>query len=115
MVILSGDVHAGAAFRVKRKHGPGEVLQWTSSPLTSPIGPGQLLVNNIGTALVNLGEKDFLVTREGVQARNNFGVVRVEPLSPGEGVGHRISFILYKYQPSPRKVTACFRVSHLPQ
>jgi hypothetical protein len=74
-----------------------------------------LLVNNIGSALVNLGEKDFLVTREGIQARNNFGVVRVEPLSPEEGVGHRISFILYKYQPSPREVTACFRVSHLPQ
>jgi hypothetical protein len=115
VVILSGDVHSGAAFRVKRKHGPGEVLQWTSSPLSAPIGPGQLLVNNIGTALVTLGEKDFLVTREGVQARNNFGVVRVEPLSPREGMGHRISFILYKYQPSPRKVTACFRVSHLPQ
>ena len=115
MVILSGDVHSGAAFQVKRKHSPGEVLQWTRSPLSSPIGPAQLLVNNIGSALVNLGEKDFLVSREAIQARNNFGVVRVEPLSPGEGVGHQVSFILCKYQPSPRKVTACFRVTHLPQ
>jgi hypothetical protein len=67
VVLLSGDVHSGAAFRVKRKHSPGEVLQWTSSPLSSPIGPAQFLANNIGTALVNLGEKDFLVTREAIR------------------------------------------------
>ena len=115
VVILSGDVHSGAAFRVKRKHSPGKVLQWTSSPMTSPIGPGQFLANNIGTALANWGEKEFMVTREAIQAQNNFGMVRVEPLGPGKGAGHRISFILYKYQPSRRQVTACFRVSHLPQ
>lgn len=114
-IILSGDVHAGAAFRVQRKQGPGQVLQWTSSSMTAPIGLVHILANNLGTAAVNLGEKDFTSTRDAVQARNNFGVVRVEPLGSRDQPGHRISFSLYKYHSRRRRVTPSFTLTYPPQ
>jgi alkaline phosphatase D len=97
VVILSGDVHAGAAFRVRRKRGPGEILQWTSSSFTAPAGVFHDIFNTLGTALVNVGEQLCRATRGGVETLNNFGVVNVTPL--GRGRGHEIAFTLYGYNP----------------
>lgn len=107
VVILSGDVHAGAAFRVRRKRGAGEVLQWTSSSFTAPAGFSHDLFNTLGTALVNVGENLCRVTREGVETLNNFGIVNVTPL--GRGSGHEITFTLYGYNPKRRNLVTRIR------
>ena len=52
---LMGDVHAGAAFRVRRRTGRGLVHQWTSSALTTPRPWSDRLANVIGTRLANWG------------------------------------------------------------
>jgi alkaline phosphatase D len=107
VVILSGDVHAGAAFRIRRKRGPGEILQWTSSSFTAPAGFFHDVFNTLGTALVNVGEQLRRVTREGVETLNNFGLVNVTPL--GRGRGHEIAFTLYGYNPKRKTLVTRIR------
>jgi hypothetical protein len=106
-VILSGDVHAGAAFRVRRKRGAGEVLQWTSSSFTAPSGIFQNAFNTLGTALVNVGEHFYRATREGVETLNNFGIVNITPL--GRRRGHEITFKLYGYNAKRKNLVTGLR------
>jgi hypothetical protein len=44
--------------------------------MTAPIGPAHTLANNIGTALVNLGEKDFTLVWDAIQVRNNLSIIQ---------------------------------------
>lgn len=91
VAVLSGDVHAGAAFRVTRRTGPGEILQWTSSPLSTHAALPELLANVIGSKLVNLGENRYRSTRSAlVRGR----LVQVAPRRQGS---HRIQLSLYEY------------------
>jgi alkaline phosphatase D len=94
--LLSGDVHAGAAFRVTRRDRPGALWQWTSSPLTSRSGRAAHLANLLGTALPSLGEPRYAVRRHALTLRQNFGLVRVTPRPTG---GHSVYFTLHTYRP----------------
>ena len=111
VVILSGDVHVGAAFRVRprrRSAWPrGTIHQWTSSALTTPGGLEHRLVNSIGTALVNLGEPSVVSGRQGLDGYNNFGTVQVEPLEAG---GHRLVFTLHEYDRRRDRLAAQFTI-----
>jgi hypothetical protein len=95
VAVLSGDVHAGAAFRVGRSHGPGWLWQWTSSPLTTPLDAEVRIANWVSTALAPLGQRRYRVRREALVLLNNFGTVDVEPLAGG---GHRLTFTLHAYR-----------------
>src|SRR5439155_22349346 len=95
-ILLSGDVHVGAAFRVERPRGPGRLVQWTSSALTTPLSRFLYVANTAGTALVRLGEWRYRVTREALVARNNFGLIDVTPLPGG---GHLVDLRLCVYRP----------------
>ncbi|MDP8922245.1 MAG: alkaline phosphatase family protein, partial [Chloroflexota bacterium] len=106
-ILLSGDVHAGAAFEISRPGLPGLVAQWTSSPLTTRTGPRHHLVNRIGTALANAGEATYRFERKALELSNNFGLVRVQPLSGG---GHRAEFTLYGLPTGARDVRPRARV-----
>lgn len=102
VAILSGDVHAGAAFSVSRKGSRGgEFVQWTSSALSSPGGVLHTLANRFTTMPINLGSRDADARRHGVEPRNNFGIVEVVPRD--EGRGHRLSLSIYGYDPKRRR------------
>ncbi|MDZ7728519.1 MAG: hypothetical protein U5Q44_10210 [Dehalococcoidia bacterium] len=94
-IVISGDVHSGAAFTVTHKNGPGRFHQWTSSALTSPGGPVHAMGSTVGTRLVNVGEDDSHAERKGLLGSNNFGLVRVRPLDEG---GHLITFRAFPYR-----------------
>lgn len=94
VIVLSGDVHAGAAFEVRDRPTGGQILQWTSSSLSAPGGRLHDLVNHLGSRLVNLGEKRCEVRRVGIDARNNVGVVHVRAKPEG---GHQVSFDLHAH------------------
>ncbi len=102
VAILSGDVHAGAAFSVSRK-GPrgGEFVQWTSSALSSPGGVMHTLANRVTTRPINFGNRQADARRLGIEPRNNFGIVEVVPRD--EGRGHRLSLSIYGYDPKRRR------------
>jgi phosphodiesterase/alkaline phosphatase D-like protein len=110
VAVLSGDVHAGAAFRVKRRTGPGEILQWTSSPLSTHAALPAVLASVIGSKLVNLGEDRYRSTRSALVRGNNFGLVQVAPRRQG---GHRIQLSLYEYTPG-RGIRVAARVAATP-
>jgi hypothetical protein len=99
-VVLSGDVHAGAAFHVfegERGDGKGMVAQWTSSALTSPGGALHTVANVGATRLVNAGSAGRRkAERVGVEPKNNFGFVEVEPLPGG---GHELRLTIQAYAP----------------
>ena len=95
MIVLSGDVHAGAAFRLTRKRGPGTVLQWTSSPLTTRPSLVEVIANRAGTRCVNFGDDVYHAERRALLPTNNVGLVQVEPIAGG---GHRVSLSLYAYK-----------------
>ncbi len=101
-VILSGDVHVGAAFRLRRRGGRGTLLQFTSSALATPGGLMHSAANRLGTALVNWGEADLRASLLALETRNNFGVVRVRPLREG---GHAVALRLYGFDPRAGKVS----------
>ena len=96
VVLLSGDVHAGAAFTVESHKGPGRIEQWTSSPLSTHAALPEVVANVVGSALVNLGEDGYHSKRHTLVLGNNFGLVQVEPLADG---GHRVQLQHYGYQP----------------
>jgi hypothetical protein len=110
VAILSGDVHAGGAFRVVRRSGPGAILQWTSSPLSTHAGLPEKLTNIVGSQLVNWGEDRYHSDRAALILRNNFGLVHVVPHPDG---GHGIELSLYEFVPG-RGVRAAARVASLP-
>lgn len=96
VVILSGDVHAGAAFTLKSAYAPGRLEQWTASPLSTHAALPEVLANVIGSALVNFGEDGYHSKRHALVLRNNFGHVQVTPLASG---GHRVELDLYEFLP----------------
>ncbi|HEV2123503.1 MAG TPA: hypothetical protein VGW38_12105, partial [Chloroflexota bacterium] len=110
-IILSGDVHAGAAFRATAREGRGVIRQWTSSPLTTPTGIGHHLVNWLGSSLVNLGERALRIEREALVFGNNFGVVEVSPLPTG---GHSVEYTLYNYLHDSGTIRPATRVTARP-
>lgn len=111
VIVLSGDVHVGAAFEVNARRGPGLFHQWTSSPLTTPTNRGQALANRIGTTLVHLGEWHLRARRTALVVDNNFGLVEVEPLPGG---GHRVAFTLYRYDEPARAARVAAQALALP-
>jgi alkaline phosphatase D len=94
VVVLSGDVHAGAAFRYRRPGG-GSLHQWTSSPLSTHPKPAEHLANLLGSTLVGLGEGRAEIERLALEWRNNFGLVQVTALPSG---GHRLELGLHAYR-----------------
>jgi hypothetical protein len=93
-ILLSGDAHAGAAFRLGRRRSPGTLWQWTSSPLTTPISPSQGLANWAGAAHVARGEWRYRVARQALVLGHNFGLVELVSLASG---GHQLTFTLHAY------------------
>jgi alkaline phosphatase D len=93
-VVLSGDVHVGAAFSVRPKKGVGRFSQWTSSALSTPDGLKHVLANRLVTRAVRLGERELRVWRRGLATSNNVGVVQVEPAPDG---GHHVTLTIHQY------------------
>jgi hypothetical protein len=110
VVLLSGDVHAGGAFRVARRTGPGVVNQWTSSPMSTKAALPEHLANIVGSRFVNWGEDRYHSTRMALVRGNNFGVVQVTPVATG---GHHVELSLYEFKPG-RGVRAATRIASLP-
>ena len=94
VIVLSGDVHVGAAFTVKPRHGHGRFRQWTSSALSTPDGLKHVLANRLITKYVRLGEQELRVWRRGLATSNNVGLVSVEPAVDG---GHLVRLDVYEY------------------
>jgi hypothetical protein len=109
VVIISGDVHAGAAFEIRRTAGPGILNQWTSSPLSTHAALPEWLASEIGSALVNVGDDGYHSTRRALVRGNNFGVLQATP-RPG---GHDLELSLYVYKPG-RGVRVAARVNGTP-
>lgn len=112
VVLLAGDIHAGAAFRVRRRRGRGQVLQWTSSSLTASTNLAHRLANRLGTVLVNWGEDHCQVVREGIELKNNFAVADVTPL--GRGRCHELTFSLYGYDLKHRRLSSSVQIRSQP-
>ncbi len=93
-VVLSGDVHVGAAFTVRPRSGAGRIVQWTSSALSTPGGWHHAVANRLVTSLVRVGEPRLRVRRHGLVTGNNAGIVEVRPRSGG---GHRLTFRIYAF------------------
>jgi alkaline phosphatase D len=110
VALLSGDVHAGGAFRVGRQSGPGLIHQWTSSPLSTKAALPEILTNIIGSKVVNWGEERYHSTRSALVLGNNFGLVHVTPVPDG---GHRIELLLYEFKPG-RGIQVAAQVTGLP-
>jgi hypothetical protein len=96
VVILSGDVHVGAAFslRPRDRTRRGHISQWTSSALSTPTGIDHVMANRIVTGLVRFGERDVRVWRQGLVPTNNIGFVAIEPNPEG---GHDLEFRVLAY------------------
>ena len=94
VIVLSGDVHVGAAFNVRPRRGPGRFAQWTSSALSTPDGLQHVVANRVITRLVRVGERELRVWRRGLATSNNVGVVEVEP---ADGGGHLVRLGVHEY------------------
>jgi alkaline phosphatase D len=97
VIVLSGDVHVGAAFNVKPLRGEGRFAQWTSSALSTPDGLKHIVANRMITKFVRLGERELRVWRRGLATSNNVGIVEVEPADDG---GHKVALAVYEYDAS---------------
>jgi phosphodiesterase/alkaline phosphatase D-like protein len=102
-VVLSGDVHAGAAFTVSRKgmH-EGRFEQWTASALSSPGGVLHAVANRAATRLVNVGDSLRHAVRQGVEPRNNFGLVELTPR--GATSGHQLALTVFGFDPKKQRL-----------
>lgn len=94
VIVVSGDVHVGAAFSIRPRQGPGRLAQWTSSALSTPDGLKHVLANRVITSFVRLGEKELRVWRRGLATSNNVGIVDVEPADDG---GHIVTLTVHQY------------------
>ncbi len=108
VVILSGDVHAGAAFTVSRK-GPraGQFAQWTASALSSPGGLAHDLANRFATLPVNFGKSPRRAKRHGIEPRNNVGIVELTPRE--DAPGHSVSLSIYGFDEGKRRLRRSIR------
>ncbi|HUG48132.1 MAG TPA: hypothetical protein VMP67_06930 [Candidatus Limnocylindria bacterium] len=103
VIVLSGDVHVGAAFSVRPRRGAGRIAQWTSSALSTPAGLKHVLANRPITSFVRLGERELRVWRRGLATSNNVGLVEVEP---AEGGGHTVRLTIHQYDERTGRLTA---------
>jgi hypothetical protein len=110
VAVLSGDVHAGGAFEMRRIAGPGLLYQWTSSPPSTKAAIPEHLANIVGSKLVNWGEDRYHSERQALVRGNNFGLVQVTPRPAG---GHRIELTLYEFKPG-RGLRVAAQVAGLP-
>lgn len=103
VIVLSGDVHAGAAFGVSRK-GPraGQFAQWTASALSSPGGVLHDLANKFATMPINVGKSERMAKRYGIEPRNNVGIVELKPRESAPG--HSVSLSIYGYNAKHRRL-----------
>jgi alkaline phosphatase D len=101
VIILSGDVHAAAAFRIRDRAGRGLIHQFTSSPLTTPLSRFQDAMNLLATRSPDLFEPRYRIRRRFLRYGHNFGLVRVEPLAAG---GHRVSFAVRVWDDSRQRL-----------
>lgn len=112
VIVLSGDVHAASAFTIRRRRGPGVVQQFTSSPLTTFPTRAESLLNVVSTRGPNLFEPHLRFRRRLLVLRNNYGLVRVDPLPEG---GHRVQFTVRVWDvPTRALVTAAQFVTRPP-
>jgi alkaline phosphatase D len=107
VVILSGDVHVGACFTVRRRRGRGRLLQFTSSALCTPGGAAHALANKVATGLVDWGERHVRARLQALETDNNFGLVTVEPLPAG---GHAVGLELFAMAGDRRSARATQRL-----
>lgn len=109
VVILSGDVHSAAAFRITRpsRRPSGVVWQWTSSPLTTPTSWAQHLGTRITTRLVNFSGRCYHAERRALLLTNNFGLVDLVPLENG---GHQVTLSLFGFDQTHRRLFRAARV-----
>ncbi len=103
VIVLSGDVHVGAAFSVRPRRGRGHFRQWTSSALSTPDGLKHVLANRLITRFVRLGEREVRVWRKGLATSNNVGLVDVEPAEDG---GHVVTLTVLEYDSSDDSLKA---------
>ena len=94
VIVISGDVHVGAAFNVRSRDGEGRFAQWTSSALSTPGGFQHIVANRMITRFVRLGERELRVWRRGLATGNNVGVVDVAPAADG---GHDVTLNVFEY------------------
>jgi hypothetical protein len=111
-IVLSGDIHAANGFTIRRRRGRGVIRQFTSSALTSPHTPMQQFLNTIATRGSNLFEPRFRFERHFLAFANNFGVVRVDPLSDG---GHRVALTIRAWRPRSRSLRTAARLVCTPE
>lgn len=107
VIFLSGDVHAASAFTIHHRRGPGVVQQFTSSALTSPSTWAENAFGWLEVHGTNLGESLVRFERHFQDLRNNFGLVRVEPLPDG---GHRVEFAVRAWDPRARRLRGGGRI-----
>ncbi|MBA3234992.1 MAG: hypothetical protein H0T59_03225, partial [Chloroflexi bacterium] len=105
VVILSGDVHVAAAFAVRPRRGPGRIVQWTSSALSTLGGLQHVLANRLLTSLVRFGEGDLRVWRHGLATGNNVGFVDVRQRPEG---GHTLTLTVHEYESDRDRLTPAF-------
>jgi phosphodiesterase/alkaline phosphatase D-like protein len=95
--LLCGDIHAASGYTLRRRGGRGVLSQFTSSALTTPAGSKMQLYSRVAAGAPNLFEPRWHFERHFLHFENNFGVVRVEPLSAG---GHRVTFDVRAWDPA---------------
>jgi hypothetical protein len=106
VIVLSGDVHVGAAFNVRSRTDEGRFAQWTSSALSTPDGLKHVVANMLITKFVRAGERELRVWRRGLATSNNVGLVEVEPSSEG---GHVVRLAVYQYDAAKDKLSIGLR------
>ncbi len=111
VIVLSGDVHAASAFTIRRRHGPGVIRQFTSSAFTSRLGLVERVLNTVVVHGANFMEPRWRFRFHFLSLRNNYGLVRVEPLARG---GHRVSFTVRAWRPRERALVSAGRLTSRP-
>jgi hypothetical protein len=111
VIVLSGDVHVGAAFNVRPRSGSGRFTQWTSSALSTPTHFGHVLANRLVTKVVRLGERELRVWRRGLATTNNVGLVEV---APADGGGHVVRLSIHGYDPRADALRLAYADTALP-
>jgi alkaline phosphatase D len=112
VIVLSGDVHVGAAFNVRALRSAGHFSQWTSSALSTPVGPKHAMANRVITTAVRLGERELRVWRRGLATRNNVGLVTV---APADGGGHEVVLEIHELRPEGERLAVALRDAALPR
>lgn len=112
VILLSGDIHAASAFTIRRRGGRGVVQQFTSSALSTPQGPLQVVLNSVAVHALDLYEPQLRFRRHFLAFANNFGLVHVDPLAQG---GHRVRFTVRAWQPRTQRLATAGRVVSMPE